>query len=65
MENETTASKESARAQMMDATARFIKKLDTIPGWHEARVSSLVATMDLDGMLSKSTDEARPFQLPP
>ncbi|WP_235212430.1 MULTISPECIES: hypothetical protein [Burkholderia cepacia complex] len=65
MGNETTASKESTHAQMMDATARFIKKLDAIPGWHEARVSSLVATMDLDGILPVPTDDAKPFQLPP
>lgn len=65
MASKTTASKDSASAQMMDATARFIKKLDTVPGWREARVSNLVAAMDLDGMLSEPTENIRPIELPP
>ncbi|PMS38299.1 hypothetical protein C0Z20_04715 [Trinickia symbiotica] len=49
----------------MYATGAFIRKLDAVPGWHEARVANLMVAMDLDGMLSGPSDKPGPIALPP
>ncbi|MGG1944697.1 hypothetical protein AB1286_07800 [Trinickia sp. NRRL B-1857] len=65
MEHKTAESKMSASEQMMDATARFIAKLDTVPGWRASRISNLVAAMAYDEPFSSSAEKGRPIELPP
>jgi hypothetical protein len=64
MENKTPEPKKSASAQMLDAIDRFIARLNAVPGWREARVSNLVAAMDLDGILSEPSGKVKPIALP-
>lgn len=60
-----TGSIKTAHAQMLDAVGRFIRKLNTVSGWREARVSNMVIAMDLYGVLPEPTDEVTPIPLPP
>ncbi len=65
MENKTPEPTELASARMLNAIDRLIARLNATPGWREAKVASLVAAMDLDGILSEPSDEGKPIALPP
>jgi hypothetical protein len=65
MENKTPEPTELASARMLNAIDRLIARLNATPGWREAKVASLVAAMDLDGILSEPSDERKPIALPP
>ncbi|NMV41504.1 hypothetical protein [Ralstonia insidiosa] len=64
MENKEAVAKDSAIERMMRATSAFIRKLDAVPGWRDARVANLVVAMDLDDMLPERCDRTGPIVLP-
>jgi hypothetical protein len=45
MESHATKGHKSACERMMDATACFVRKLDTVPSWREARLSNFAAVI--------------------
>ncbi|MDR5757888.1 hypothetical protein [Caballeronia sp. LZ035] len=60
MKSTTTDTEKTAHERMLDATARFIRRLDTVPGWKEARIANMVAAMDFEDPIG----EGKPIPLP-
>ncbi|GJH28148.1 hypothetical protein [Caballeronia novacaledonica] len=53
-----------ATARVIDAMGSFVKQLDSVPGWRDARVENMMLTMDLDDMFERPQAAQRSITLP-